>query len=164
MGAPPLPRARTFPDLDGFLAEYGTLTDAEQVNRLNEKIRPYLLRRQKGDVEKTLVLDETIVWVEMTVFQKRCYRAVLEGNREILVRGAEGGAAMPSLVNLQMELRKCCNHPYLIKGVEDAETGGMGRAEYTDALLKASGKFVLLDKLLPKLKRRATACSSSRRW
>ena len=140
-------------DLDGFLAEYGTLTDAEQVNRLNEKIRPYLLRRQKGDVEKTLVpLDETIVWVEMTVFQKRCYRAVLEGNREILVRGAEGGAAMPSLVNLQMELRKCCNHPYLIKGVEDAETGGMGRAEYTDALLKASGKFVLLDKLLPKLK------------
>ena len=145
--------ARTFPDLDGFLAEYGTLTDAEQVNRLNEKIRPYLLRRQKGDVEKTLVpLDETIVWVEMTVFQKRCYRAVLEGNREILVRGAEGGAAMPSLVNLQMELRKCCNHPYLIKGVEDAETGEMGRAEYTDALLKASGKFVLLDKLLPKLK------------
>ena len=74
--------ARTFPDLDGFLAEYGTLTDAEQVNRLNEKIRPYLLRRQKGHVEKTLVpLDETIVWVEMTVFRARCYRAVLEGNR-----------------------------------------------------------------------------------
>ena len=35
-----------------------------QVERLNEKIRPYLLRRQKNDVEKALVpLEETIIWV-----------------------------------------------------------------------------------------------------
>jgi chromodomain-helicase-DNA-binding protein 7 len=52
-----------FPSLESFLGEFGTLTDAEQVDALNEKIRPYLLRRQKGDVEKTLVpLDETIIW------------------------------------------------------------------------------------------------------
>ena len=28
---------------------------------------------------------------------------------------------MPSLVNMQMELRKACNHPYLIKGVEASD-------------------------------------------
>tara|TARA_B100000524_G_scaffold323240_1_gene205045 strand:- start:266 stop:580 length:315 start_codon:yes stop_codon:yes gene_type:complete len=68
-----------FPSLDAFEAEFGTLTDAAQVERLNAKIRPYLLRRQKNDVETTLVpLEETIVWVEMTRFQKRCYRAIIE--------------------------------------------------------------------------------------
>lgn len=28
---------------------------------------------------------------------------------------------LPKLMNIQMELRKCCNHPYLVEGVEDAE-------------------------------------------
>jgi len=43
--------------------EFGTLTDSAQVERLNAKIRPYLLRRQKNDVEKSLApLEETIVW------------------------------------------------------------------------------------------------------
>ena len=141
----------------------GTLTDASQVDALNERIRPYLLRRQKGDVEKSLsALEETIIWVELTLKQKKSYRAVLEGNREVLF-GA-GQAAMPSLVNLQMELRKACNHPWLIKGVEEQDTA-VAEAEaaasanpseapsgFRDLLLKASGKMVLLDKLLPKLR------------
>ncbi|EOD27599.1 Chromodomain helicase DNA binding protein, partial [Emiliania huxleyi CCMP1516] len=63
-----------FPSLPAFLEEFGTLTDAAQVERLNTRIRPYLLRRQKNDVEKSLTpLEETIVWVEMTLFQKRTY-------------------------------------------------------------------------------------------
>ena len=30
----------------------------------------------------------------------------------------EGRAAAPSLMNVVMELRKCCNHPFLIEGAE----------------------------------------------
>ena len=41
-----------FHSLDDFHNDFGTLTDADQIEKLNEKIRPYLLRRQKGDVEK----------------------------------------------------------------------------------------------------------------
>ena len=154
-----------FPSLPAFLEEFGTLTDAAQVERLNTRIRPYLLRRQKNDVEKSLTpLEETIVWVEMTLFQKRTYRAILEGERELLVGGVTG-AALPSLVNLQMELRKCCNHPYLIKGVEahasdqlraaegEAASSDGGGAAAVNEFLAASGKCVLLDKLLPKLRR-----------
>ena len=134
-----------FASLDDFLAEFGELNDAEQIDKLNEKIRPYLLRRQKvmippppalrslallsalssllsplssllsalspplssvisalfaalssalspplssplspllcsppqGDVEKSLApLEETIIWVEMTRFQKKCYKVI----------------------------------------------------------------------------------------
>jgi chromodomain-helicase-DNA-binding protein 7 len=39
-----------FPDLDAFLARFGTLTETAQVEELKEMIRPYLLRRQKSDV------------------------------------------------------------------------------------------------------------------
>ena len=59
----------------------------------------------------------------------------------------------PSFNNVAMQLRHCCNHPFLIKGVEEGQTAELGESEtFLDALLKASGKCVLLDKLLPKLK------------
>ena len=34
--------------------------------------------------------------------------------------GAGAGKA-PSLMNIQMELRKCCNHPFMVRGAEDHE-------------------------------------------
>jgi SWI/SNF-related matrix-associated actin-dependent regulator of chromatin subfamily A member 5 len=48
-----------------------------------------------------------------------------------------------------MQLRKCCNHPYLFPGIEDRTLDPMG-----DHLYLNCGKMVLLDKLLAKLKER----------
>lgn len=28
--------------------------------------------------------------------------------------------SLPSLMNIMMELRKCCNHPFLIRGAEES--------------------------------------------
>lgn len=110
---------RRFASLASFLAEYGNPPTAEQLARLQPVLRAYQLQRKKVDVEKSLQpLEETIIWVELTAFQKRCYKAVLEKKRELLAPGLRGADA-PSLNNLQMELRKCCSHPYLIKGVRE---------------------------------------------
>jgi SNF2 family DNA or RNA helicase len=54
------------------------------------------------------------VQVELTNIQKKYYRAILERNFQFLSKG--GTTNMPSLMNTMMELRKCCNHPYLING------------------------------------------------
>ena len=67
---------------------------------------------------------------------------------------------LPSLMNIMMELRKCCNHPFLIRGVEQsivAETREKKPELKNDdlvlqSMLDSSGKMVLLDKLLPKLR------------
>ena len=71
-------------------------------------VRPYLLRRQKSDVlrgdDSLAPLEETIVWVEMTLLQKKMYRAVLEARRDVLVAGVDR-APLPSLLNMQMEVR-----------------------------------------------------------
>lgn len=83
-----------------------------------------MLRRLKEDVEKKLApKEETIIEVELTNIQKKYYRAILEKNFAFLSKGA-GQANVPNLVNTMMELRKCCNHPYLIKGKYMLKTDG----------------------------------------
>lgn len=75
-----------------------------------------MLRRLKDDVEKNLApKQETIIEVELTNIQKKYYRAILEKNFSFLTKGAYQHN-MPNLINTMMELRKCCNHPYLING------------------------------------------------
>ena len=131
---------------------------------------PHLLRRVKEDVAGDIPpKSETVIDVELTTIQKQYYRAIFEKNQAFLYRGA--GKSLPKLMNIQMELRKCCNHPHLIDGVEEREqdalveelsqkTGGASidkdiyDKEWADrCLLRSSGKMVLMDKLLPKLRR-----------
>ncbi|XP_041371850.1 lymphocyte-specific helicase-like [Gigantopelta aegis] len=51
--------------------------------------------------------------------------------------------------NTMMQLRKCCNHPYLLEHPIDAVTGDLVLDE---SIIQSSGKFLLLDRMLPKLK------------
>lgn len=66
---------------------------------------------------------------------------------------AKGGKSnnLPSLMNIMMQLRKCCNHPFLLKGVEEYELAEKAHHEHMREIVEASGKLVLIDKLLPKL-------------
>ncbi|KAE9345020.1 Chromodomain-helicase-DNA-binding protein 7 [Phytophthora fragariae] len=140
-----------FPSQQQFYDEFGDLNTAEQVAQLHEQLRPYMLRRVKEDVEKSIPpKEETIVDVELTTMQKKYYRAIFERNRSFLNMGATGTVA--NLVNVEMELRKCCNHPFLIRGVEDKECAGFDEQLRTKILIQASGKTVLLDKLLTKFR------------
>jgi superfamily II DNA or RNA helicase len=155
-----------------FLSRFGDLRDANDVARLHGVLKPHLLRRVKEDVEKSLPpKEETIIEVALTPLQKQFYRAIYERNTHFLFKGAKA-SNQPSLMNIMMELRKCCNHPYLIKGVEDRIISEMAAAQqgsssspaaadgpesvnHEEALqlkmIESSGKLVLLDKLLPRL-------------
>lgn len=73
----------------------------------------------KEDVEQSIPpLQETIIDVEMTNIQKTIYRALFEKNKLMLVKGLSGNSLASyntNLNNLEIQLRKCCNHPCLIK-------------------------------------------------
>lgn len=60
------------------------------------------------------MLQETIIEVELTATQKQYYRAIIERNFKFLRKGRKSSNA-PNLINTMMELRKVCNHPYLLK-------------------------------------------------
>ncbi|MEJ1272775.1 hypothetical protein NN561_003629 [Cricetulus griseus] len=148
-----------FPSETTFMQEFGDLKTEEQVQKLQAILKPMMLRRLKEDVEKNLApKEETIIEVELTNIQKKYYRAILEKNFTFLSKGG-GQANVPNLLNTMMELRKCCNHPYLINGAEEKileEFKEIHNAESPDfqlqAMIQAAGKLVLIDKLLPKLK------------
>lgn len=106
-----------FNSATAFLAEFGTLRTDDQVDKLKALLKPMMLRRLKEDVEKNLAAkEETIIEVELTNIQKKYYRAILERNFTFLSKGSTTSANVPNLLNTMMELRKCCNHPYLVKG------------------------------------------------
>ncbi|POM78790.1 Chromodomain-helicase-DNA-binding protein, partial [Phytophthora palmivora] len=70
---------RSFPSVADFLEKFGDLHEAQQVADLHKMLKPYLLRRVKEDVEKSLPpKEETIVEVELTPVQKQWYRAIYE--------------------------------------------------------------------------------------
>ncbi|KAM0912463.1 hypothetical protein ACQ4PT_012784 [Festuca glaucescens] len=81
----------------------------------------------------------------MSQMQKQYYRALLQKDLEVINAGGE----RKRLLNIAMQLRKCCNHPYLFQGAEPGPPYTTG-----DHLVENAGKMVLLDKLLPKLKDR----------
>ncbi|XP_073539832.1 chromodomain-helicase-DNA-binding protein 6 isoform X1 [Phyllobates terribilis] len=147
-----------FPCENTFLEEFGDLKTEEQVKKLQSILKPMMLRRLKDDVEKNLApKQETIIEVELTNIQKKYYRAILEKNFTFLAKGANQHN-MPNLINTMMELRKCCNHPYLINGAEEKILEDFRKTHSPDAsdfqlqaMIQAAGKLVLIDKLLPKL-------------
>ncbi|KAE9551126.1 hypothetical protein FO519_005661 [Halicephalobus sp. NKZ332] len=146
-----------FDSQNEFLEKFGNCQSEEQVSALQSMLKPMMLRRLKEDVEKTLQpKQETIIEVQLSNIQKKYYRAILERNFTHLLKSTH----MPSMMNTMMELRKCCNHPYLIKGAEDqimTEIRDMypeksASEQVPTGLIQASGKLVLIDKLLPKLR------------
>jgi len=144
-----------FMDEKAFQSEYGSLTTASDVEKLQQLLKPLMLRRLKEDVEKTIpVKEETIVEVELTTIQKKWYRSILERNFTWLKQGSKKNN-MPNLINTMMELRKCCIHPFLLKGAEDSicdEYKSITQEQHFKVMIASSGKMVLIDKLLKKLK------------
>uniref|UniRef100_A0A8C3T037 DNA helicase n=1 Tax=Chelydra serpentina TaxID=8475 RepID=A0A8C3T037_CHESE len=118
---------------------------------LHKVLEPFLLRRVKKDVEKSLPAKvEQILRVEMSALQKQYYKWILTRNYKALSKGTRGSTS--GFLNIVMELKKCCNHCYLIKPPEEneRETG----LEMLMSLIRSSGKLILLDKLLTRLRER----------
>ncbi|XP_065415328.1 chromodomain-helicase-DNA-binding protein 2 isoform X30 [Chrysemys picta bellii] len=118
---------------------------------LHKVLEPFLLRRVKKDVEKSLPAKvEQILRVEMSALQKQYYKWILTRNYKALSKGTRGSTS--GFLNIVMELKKCCNHCYLIKPPEEneRETG----MEMLMSLIRSSGKLILLDKLLTRLRER----------
>eukprot|EP01029_Cantina_marsupialis_P011035 TRINITY_DN2481_c1_g1_i1.p1 TRINITY_DN2481_c1_g1~~TRINITY_DN2481_c1_g1_i1.p1 ORF type:complete len:997 (+),score=256.68 TRINITY_DN2481_c1_g1_i1:123-3113(+) len=146
-----------------FVEQYETLptdTDDEKNNKigkLQDFMRPCVLRRKKKDVNIQLPKrEESWIAVQLTPNQRDFYKSIYERNASAMHKHTK----KMNLNNIAMELRKCCNHPYLIRGVEQVLLEGLRDkgVEVTpsiemEALVKASGKMILLTKLLPRLKK-----------
>ncbi|XP_045799661.1 CHD3-type chromatin-remodeling factor PICKLE-like [Trifolium pratense] len=139
--------AGKFGILEEFQEEFKDINQEQQISRLHKLLAPHLLRRVKKDVlTKLPPKKELIIRVELSSKQREYYKAILTRNYNVLT--GHGGAQI-SLMNVVMELRKLCCHPYMLEGVEPVLTE---EKEAYKQLLESSGKLQLLDKLMVKLK------------
>ncbi|KAL4122505.1 hypothetical protein QTP88_014827 [Uroleucon formosanum] len=115
--------------------------------KLHRQLEPYILRRVKKDVEKSLPAKvEQILRVEMTPVQRKYYKWILTKNYNALRKGSKGSST--TFLNIMIELKKCCNHALLTKPQENENTTD----DNLQGLLRGSGKLMLLDKLLVRLR------------
>ncbi|KAG0417359.1 ISWI chromatin-remodeling complex ATPase ISW2, partial [Dictyocoela roeselum] len=122
--------------------------DQEAVNNLRGFLQFFFLRREKSEVEQNLLPKIVInLYAKLTPMQRRWYRGILEKDLASII----GRESKSSLMNILIRLRQCCNHPYLFEGAEP------GPPFTTDEhIVENSGKLLIIDKLLAKLKERGS--------
>ncbi len=119
--------------------------DNDIVSKLHNILAPFMMRRLKTDVTKELpAKKEIVVYVGMTPQQSDLYRRILTDMsglsgmlRDVAKQRGQSGTSK-GLMNQLMQLRKCCNHPYLFCDSEETD----------EQLVQMSGKLVLMDKLM----------------
>ncbi|KAI9000230.1 member of the imitation-switch class of ATP-dependent chromatin remodeling complex [Gaertneriomyces semiglobifer] len=138
-------------DFDRWFESQGGDQD-KVVVQLHKVLRPFLLRRIKADVEKSLLPKKRInIYVGMSSMQRKWYRNLLEKDidavNDAMGEKKQTKTRMTRLQNIVMQLRKCCNHPYLFDGAEP------GPPYTTDEhIVDNAGKMVVLDRLLQRVK------------
>ena len=162
--------------------------DSGQLDHAHYLMKPFVLRRVKGEVEVSLPeKTETKIMCPLSPAQTFWYRRLLMRESGTLTAaeaaamrkhsgggddGASGGdksgedaidrdeegekkanseaaGSNRKLQSLLMQLRKCCNHPFLFAGTDVPEEGVP-----VEELVEASGKLAVLDRILKRLKDR----------
>ncbi|KAI8851348.1 SNF2 family N-terminal domain-containing protein [Chytridium lagenaria] len=133
----------------GSAAGTSDLSEEERllmIKGLHKALRPFLLRRLKKDVESELPDKvETIIKCPMSALQKK----ITEWVRTFKTIGPFDVKGTRTLSNIVMQFRKICNHPFVFPEVEELVLPG--ETLTNEMIYRSSGKFELLDRILPKL-------------
>jgi SWI/SNF-related matrix-associated actin-dependent regulator of chromatin subfamily A member 5 len=99
----------SYEEFDDYLQGNGEDQD-KVVKQLHAVLRPFLLRRLKNDVEKSLLPKKRVnLYVGMSEMQRAWYQKILSKDVEA-VNGAirENRDGKTRLLNIVMQLRKVC--------------------------------------------------------
>ncbi|KAL0777996.1 hypothetical protein CaCOL14_005649 [Colletotrichum acutatum] len=131
--------------------------NAQNLPELHGRIKQYFLRRTKAQVLKFLPpMAQIIVPVSMSILQEKLCKSIIAKSPDLIkaifaddkVNKKDRG----SLNNILMQLRKCLCHPFMYS--EAVEERTVDQTQLHENLISASGKLMLLNIMLPKLKER----------
>ena len=147
-------------DGDGHAAIIAREQEKHVISKLHQILQTFLLRRLKSQVLTQLPpKHEVIIHTPLSEVQQPYYRAILEGRLHAMLeenaRGEKhntqvGDLKSMKLNNAFMQLRKCCNHPYLFDEPLDKD----GNVVTDERIVSSAGKMAVLDRMLSELKRR----------
>lgn len=103
-------------------AQSNTSLNEQQLQRLHMILKPFMLRRVKKHVQSELGEKiELEIYCNLSYRQKAYYKTLCEkiSIADIIEKAAQGGDEnVASLMNIVMQFRKVCNHPYLFERVD----------------------------------------------
>lgn len=112
------------------------------ITQLHAVLRPFMLRRVKSQLDLSLSeAKEVILKCQLSALQEILY-AQLQ-NKAITTVDENGEMKKTNFNNTLMQLRKVCNHPFIFPEYY---------LEDPISIIRTSGKFHLLNRILPKLK------------
>jgi chromodomain-helicase-DNA-binding protein 7 len=92
-----------------------------------------------------------VIDVGLTPIQQQFYKGIYGENLSMLATLGSASLKTASFCNIDIQLRKCCNHLFLLKGVQDdLEKDCHTDEDYYQKLLEGSGKMKLLDMFIEK--------------
>ena len=150
--------------------------DSDKLDEAGTLLRIFQLRRLKVEVEKLMptkhemklivkLSDDQKFWAKRLLARDARMLASIEADLQGMSsvksqkKSAEGmeeveevdetNNAWKRMNGLLMQLRKVCNHPYLLPGADPAALNAAGEVSGTDeSIVTASGKMIMLDRLL----------------
>eukprot|EP00340_Litonotus_pictus_P005588 CAMPEP_0170515282 /NCGR_PEP_ID=MMETSP0209-20121228/1721_1 /TAXON_ID=665100 ORGANISM="Litonotus pictus, Strain P1" /NCGR_SAMPLE_ID=MMETSP0209 /ASSEMBLY_ACC=CAM_ASM_000301 /LENGTH=1089 /DNA_ID=CAMNT_0010799683 /DNA_START=4 /DNA_END=3273 /DNA_ORIENTATION=+ len=139
------------PKIFNNLEDFDDIFNLEEISDQNDQLRlvsqihtilkPFVLRRLKSEVQfKIPPKKELYLYIGLSDLQKALYKQILTKNVDS-VNGFNKDKIQ--LLNVLMQLKKVCNHPYLFPKVEQGPPFITG-----DHLIENSMKLFILDKLL----------------
>ena len=122
-----------------------------EMTPLQKQYYKWILNRNFQALNKVI----TDAWLRLRNRVLRCLplsEPMLNPKRidDLRLQGARGSGHV-SLLNIITELKKTCNHPFLFESAEESYRG-RDDGSAIDRLVSTSGKMVILDKLLQRLK------------
>ncbi|QSL66916.1 hypothetical protein MERGE_001303 [Pneumocystis wakefieldiae] len=103
-------------------AQSNTSLNEQQLQRLHMILKPFMLRRVKKHVQSELGEKiEMEIYCNLSYRQKAYYKTLREkiSIADIIEKATQGGDEnVASLMNIVMQFRKVCNHPYLFERID----------------------------------------------
>ncbi|KAM9325006.1 lymphoid-specific helicase [Gastrophryne carolinensis] len=116
-------------------------TPAGRGKRRSRKVVDYNEQQSESASELEKFIDRMLKQQEGVEQERSVVDASIPLNAEVNLK----------MRNVMMLLRKCCNHPYLIEYPLDPVTQEF---KVDQELINSSGKFLILDQMLPEMKKR----------
>ncbi|VAH73146.1 unnamed protein product [Triticum turgidum subsp. durum] len=128
----------------------GYVDTADALEMLKRRFAHHIAYERKEDSSKFL---EHWVPAYISQVQLGVYCSILLSNSSVL-QSRKKANSVEALRDILLSLSKCCNHPYLRECLEASPVNNPDMTETVDIGVHASGKLLLLDKMLKEISNR----------
>lgn len=91
--------------------------NSRKLEKLRQRIKPFLLRRKKTEVAPELpARTEVVLHCDLSEDEQTVYRTILAASKKEVLEKLESGGSVLAALEMLLRLRQACCHPFLVPG------------------------------------------------